>query len=105
MEYNINFDSTYFVKLTNLSTGRNPYVMDWIECVVHYNGNGMVKLIPCDDNIECMFTDCNSFEQLIAEERAIENITGDYRIKTIDCYEPLCGGAYLHHSAHYVEKR
>ena len=101
-DYNINFDNTYFVLLTDL---KNHYTMDWIECVVHYNGNGMIKLIPCDDNFECMFTDCTSFEQLITQERAIENVTGNYQTKIIECYEPLCGNVYLHHSAYYIEKK
>jgi hypothetical protein len=103
MEHNINFDSTYFVKLVGYGA-RYPYIGDWVECVIHEDVKGCyLRIIPCDDDWECVRMHFVNFEQMIADGKIIENVNGNYCIATYDCYEPLCGNAYLHHSAHYID--
>ena len=103
MENNINFDSTYFIKLVRRGA-RYPYIQDWVECVIHKDKDNYLRIINCDDETQGVLMNFACFEQLIADGGIIENVNGNYHIATYDCYEPLCGNVYLHHSAHYVEK-
>lgn len=103
MEHNINFDTTYFVKMVRYGA-RYPYIGDWVECVVHKDGESYLRIITCDEDHECIRTNFAGFEQMIADGNIVENVDGRYRIATYDCYEPLCRNVYLHHSAHYIKK-
>ena len=102
MEHNINFDSTYFVKLVRVGA-RYPFIGDWVECVIHRDGDSHLRIIPCDDYLDCIRMYFADFEDMIEDGKIVENVDGNYRIATFDCYEPVCRNMYLHHSAHYIE--
>jgi len=103
----INFDNTFFVKMCKLSSWY-PYRPDWVECIIHCDSsseNPYLIIIPCDDEYECVKMHIVNFKDMVFDGRAIENFDNRYYINTYDCYEHLCGGAYLHHSAHYIDKK
>lgn len=70
---NINCNSTYFVKLTS----RNPYVSDWVECVIQEYGENYLRIIPCDDNYSAARMNFTGFQQLIMEGKAVEKAHDD----------------------------
>lgn len=104
MEHYIDFNSTYFAKLVRYGA-RYPYIGDWVECNIRHHIPGVgIQLLTCDGTYETLSLSLVDFEQMIEDGSIVKNENGKYRIATFDCYEPLCGNAYLHHSAHYIEK-
>lgn len=104
--FTINCKSTYFMKIC----GKNSRIADWVECILQPISESpycsSFDVIPCDENYKVTRNvHLVNFEDLMFDGKLIENVDNKYFINTYECYEHLCGGVYLHHSAHFIDKK